>query len=506
MDLNRYFTIKIKTANGAPLVTSKDEIILTASGQQLLMSQNLTLVSEDDFGISAGSMNLEEIICDDELTFGKICSNKFEVEIFNSINIDFTSCPIEVTCTNTLDQAVTPIFKGKIESSTKDDYSPSRTLTAYDDLYFIRDNNVATWWNDYWDSLNSTTSTLKEIRNSLCNYVGLEYVDITLPNDDLLVSNYNYFTKVTFADIMKMIGEAQACFPHMSREGKLEFIQLAEAPQELTNYDRNTPLYEDYTTITPDGVDIYDSSDNLSVRLNETASNAYPISGNIFLLSLATNLELLSACSNIFNEINDITYTPATVSMIVSNLDLHLGDKITTYGGTHFIMSQTYSGALLVDQEIKCVAYGESLNQEPSTSNDSIIEGKRYASLQVSIEGINSQVGTINSTIGGLRGEMTTIAQTASDVTIETFKQTDTYYKGLQTNFNFSAEDGLIISGSTQGAKNDTQLQLTTNGVFIEDSSGTEITSMQKNTFKTGEWVLQQINDNKVFNIFRERK
>ncbi len=498
MELNRYFTIGIQL--GDDLATSENEILLTTGSDTIQVPGYRTY----GFGISSGTMNLEEILCDSELTFGQLCSNKFEVEVFG-IEEDMANRGIYVTCTDTKTGEVSYVFTGIIESSTRDDYSPSRKIVAYDKLYFLRETNVATWWNDYWDTLGSTTSTLKAIRDSLCNYMGLEFVDKTLPNDDLLVSNYNYFTTITFADLLKMICEAQVCFPHMNREGKLEFVRLSDSPQELSNYDKNTPMYEDYVTVTPDGVDIYDSSNNLSIRFIENASNAYIISGNIFLLSLQTNDDLLNACSSIFNELNDITYTPATVSMIVSDLNLHLGDKITTTGGTHFIMSHTYSGVQLVEQEITCVAYGETLNQEPSSSNDSIIEGKRYASLQVSINGITSQVGVINNTVNGLRGEMTTIAQTESGVAIETFKQTDTYYNGLQTNFNFSAEDGLIISGSTNGAKNDTQLQLTTNGVFIEDSSGTEITSMQKNTFKTGEWVMQQINNNKIFNIFRER-
>lgn len=487
------------------LSTSGDEIILTASSQPIALSQS-QIASESDFGITSGSMNLEEIICDSELIFGEICSNKFEVEVFGEkiVDVDLGGCPIVVTCTDTTSQKVYPIFSGIVESSTKDDYSPSRKIVAYDNLYYKRDINVASWWNNYWDTLNSTTSKLNDIRESLCAYVGLTTEETSLPNDELLVSNYNYFTTITFSDILKMICEMQATFPHIGRDGVLKFIQLSQTPKELENYDRNTPEYEDYITIKPDGIDIYDSSDSLSIRLNESATNAYAISGNIFMLSLASQEEMLTACSNILNSINSIEYTPATVSMIVSDLSLNLGDCINTEGGTHYVMSQTLSGVALVEQEINCVSYGETLNQEPSSSNDSIIEGKRYASLQVNIDGITSQVGVINSTINGLRGEMTTIAQTESSVAITTFKQTDEYYNGLQTNFNFSAENGLIISGSTNGAKNDTQLQLTPEGVLIEDSSGNEITSMQKNTFKTGAWIMQQTDDNKVFNIFRE--
>lgn len=498
MELNRYFEIRIYDIP-TELVTANDEYILTQDDQTILViSSTYSISNPQHFGIAEGSMNLEEILCDGEFTLGALCSDKFEVELFN-IDTDLTGKKIVVVCIDAQTKEEQVLFTGYIDSSTKDDYTPTRKIIAYDTYYSKKDINVADWWNNYWDSLNSDTSTLKAIRESL----GVTSTK-SLPNDDLLVKNYNYFTSITFSDMLKMICEVQACIPHVSRSGELELVQLSHNTKELQDYDANTPMYEDYTTITPDGVDIYDSSNNLTTRLNENAENAYPISGNIFLLSLETNDDLLTACSNIFNAINDITYTPATISMIVSDLDLKLGDQITTWGGTHFIMSQTFSGTLLVDQEIKCEAYGETMNQEPSSANDTIIEGKRFASLRVSLDGITSQVGVLNNTVNGLRGEMTTIAQTESGVAIETFKQTDEYYQGLQTNFNFSAEDGLIISGSTNGAKNDTQIQLTPNGVFIEDSSGTEITSMQKNTFKTGSWILQQTNDDKTFNIFRE--
>lgn len=497
MELNRYFEIRIYGVSNE-LATTKGELINTQDNQSILVLRtNDTYINNPQyFGIAEGSMNLEEILCDGEFTLGALCSDKFEVELFN-ICEDLSGLDIQVDVTE--NGITSRLFTGIIDSSTYDDYSMSRKIVAYDTYYNKKDTNVASWWNNYWDNLGSTTSTLKALRESFGVTSSSD-----LPNDDLLVYNYNYFTTITWYDMLKMICEVQACIPHVNREGELELVQLSHIAQTLEHYDANTPMYEDYVTLNPDGIDIYDSSSNLSIRLKEDATNAYPISGNIFILSLQSNNELLNACSNIFNAISDITYTPATISMIYSNLSLKLGDQITTYGGTHFIMSQTFSGSLLVEQEIKCEAYGETMNQEPSTSNDSLIEGKRFASLQVTLDGITSQVGQINSTIDGLRGEMTTIAQTESGVAIDTFKQTDAYYKGLQTNFNFSAEDGLIISGSTNGAKNDTQLQLTTNGVFIEDSSGTEITSMQKNTFKTGDWVLQQTNDNKTFNIFRE--
>lgn len=502
MELNRYFEIRIY---GIPteLLTANDDYIITQDGQNILVIGNTYSSNPNAFGIAEGSMNLEEILCDGELTFGTLCSDKFEVEIFN-IDTDLTGKKIEVNVTETRNGTTTTsrLFTGYIDSSTRDDYTPSRKIVAYDTYYTKKDANVADWWNNYWDSLNSETSTLRAIRENL----GV-HSSRALPNDNLSVRNYNYFTSITFSDMLKMICEVQACIPHVNRMGELELVQLSHDSKELQNYDANTPMYEDYTTVNPDGVDIYDSSNNLTTRLNKNATNAYPISGNIFLLSLQTNDELNTACSNIFNAINDITYTPATISMIVSDLTLNLGDLITTWGGSHYIMSQTYSNSLLVDQEIKCEAYGETMNQEPSSANNTIIEGKRYASLQVNIEGITSTVGTISKDLNATYSAVSSVKQTADKLVIDmqsTVKTDDNYYQALQTNFDFSAQDGLIISGSTNGAKNDTQIQLTPNGVYIEDSSGTEITSMQKNTFKTGSWVLQQTNDDKTFNIFRE--
>lgn len=369
-------------------------------------------------GISSGSMSLEEILCDTELEFGAYNSNKFEVQMYGLEN-DVSGYTIEVWDEATPGVANRKyIFKGIIDSATTDNSNVYRQIVAYDKMFYVRDVDVAAWWENYWDRLPEPTTegapkttTMSALRETLTGYVGLDVVVTTLPNDTLTITKFTSFTSVKFGTLLKMICEVQCCFPNINRRGYMEYVQLGTTATSLSDkYDTKKCQFEDYTTKLITGINVFSSSDSL-VQSYGTEGNCYPISGNIFLLSLdATALQ--SALQVMYNAISSIQYVPAVVPLIISDYEYHLGQKISTDRGVHYILNQSLSGSVLIDQTLNSPAYGEGLNQQASPVNNEIIQGKKNLEIEQSVRGLTTKVSDLD--VG-----LTRVTQTAEGLTVE---------------------------------------------------------------------------------------
>ena len=360
--------------------------------------------SASGIGISQGSMNLNEMLCESELVFGSYCANKFEVELFG-LTSDVTGYKIEVKDVFDENNPIA-LFTGIVDSSVRDAINESRKIVAYDQMYYTRDMNMASWWNTFWE--NHQYAPLSTVREMLVAAAGFTYAQTVLPNDNLTISKFTSFTSVKFSDLLRMICEVQCCFPNVRRDGTLEFLQLQSLAVSVSSFlDTRNSAFEDYQTALITGIAVYGSSSELS-QLYGTATNAYISSGNIFLLNLSA-ASLNTALARMFNAISDLQYKPASIDLIYSQYGLHLGDKISTNVGVHYILSQVLSGSQLVNQAIESPAYGELLNSKPSVQNDRIIEGKKFSEITHDIDGLTIRVGdaeqgitTINHSLDGI--------------------------------------------------------------------------------------------------------
>lgn len=423
MQLNRYFTIAIKNVDSS-LATANNEIILTSAGEELYI-QSGVISSDTEFGIAEGSMNLEEILCDSDFTLGEFNATKFEVELYN-ISFDLGGCPIEVTCTHTDTGVVENIFMGIIDSSTTDNNNFSRNIVAYDMSYYVRDKDISTTWNAYWDS--KETSTVKALRQHLVESVGLKEVTGTYINDDLTITKPDDFTSVTLNDILPMLCELQGTIPHVNRDGKLEYVTLGTdsiATLSDDDYESASIEFSDYTTSKLTGIKVYSTSDDCSQQYPANAgTNAYIMSGNIFLLNMIAD-EINTALEPVWYSIQNIQYSPVTVPMIVGSVEYKLGDYFKTAVGNHYIFGQTYSGSLLVEQTINCNASGETRDQQASSTNNTMITGRKFSKFTQDIDKIEGVVSATQKDVSTVTEQVTTLSETVEGIQT-TVKQTTT--------------------------------------------------------------------------------
>lgn len=96
-------------------------------------------------------MSLSEVLCSDEdLNFGECNASKFEAQI--SDIEDISGLKIQVYENISGYEAEVPLFEGYIDSAMIQPDHTSRTIIAYDDIYYHSNDNVSEWYDNLFTS------------------------------------------------------------------------------------------------------------------------------------------------------------------------------------------------------------------------------------------------------------------------------------------------------------------------------------------------------------------
>lgn len=343
--------------------------------------------SEGNSGIVEGSLNIEELIVDSNLIFGQCISNKFECILYN-IPYDIAGKDILVVALENGTQV--PLFKGVIDSSVTDITSYERNLVAYDSFYYKRDINVANWWNEYWSD--KTSSSLKEIRNSLLNYMDIPYYEKELANDDTVIKSTNAYSVLSFGDCLKMICELQGCFPNIDRTGTLDFVVLGENEINVSEgYEKNNAQFQDYKTTKITGIMVYSDATEITHTVGST-DNMYAITSNIFLEEMSAS-EVNTCVGNLLNAIKDIEYIPCDIPMILSDLEVEIGSKIVVDDKVTYALKNAYYGSVIVNQNITANASSENQTSTPDVVSSDKSIGRKISKVEHDLDGFRVEVG-----------------------------------------------------------------------------------------------------------------
>lgn len=386
------------------IVSQRNTILLIANDDALYPAQNV-YPSEDLFpkdpglltisNIVAGSLKLDEKICERIPQFGQLFATKFECKVYLTDN--FTNKFIQVYQRNSDLGVYEQIFTGQIDSCKLDKVGTDRTIVAYDRGYTKGQQNIGPWWNRFWAG--RETSTLKEARDSMLTYLGMDFEDVELPNDDMEIVKTVDISSCTMTKMLKMMCEISYCFPHINRYGAIEFIMLNTDPQETKDlsglYEWTKSTFEEFRTAEIEGVQFYDSGDQLKWTVGNTG-NAYPIRKNIFLYEKET--EVLQAIGeDILDYLKDFTYTPAKVKMIAGDFDLYLGDYVHTEKGNFYVLHNNYSGTQLFEQTIEAKGQEYLYSGTPHIDYGELILNEKIARVIFTIEQFQIEYGNFKN-------------------------------------------------------------------------------------------------------------
>lgn len=263
------------------------------------------------------------------------------------------------------------------------------------------------------------TTTLKEMRESLLEYLNIPYIKQNLTNDSIKITrtlDTSENGQVIGTDILKYICELNAGFGKINRNGQFEVDKFEgvglypeetlypsedlypeESSYELLDNDDSSAsyistTYEEYTTEPITGVIIKSDSNNVG-ELVGTKDNAYMISGNPLLYSKSSS-ELKEIAGNIYARIKDISYRPnTTVSEGLPYLET--GDYFILAKDSGDINSPIFTRTLAGIQALKDTFESKGnklrINEDTQTSEIMSLQSKTMK-IQKGVDGLLIEV------------------------------------------------------------------------------------------------------------------
>ena len=342
---------KLYIEDGTPIeleVRFKDNAFPTIKGSDVLSEQ----------------MTLHESICEEEqLKFGGCNASSFELTVFN-LNSGIKGYEIKpVLITNKTEIPLGVFYVETIEKYAGKDY---KKLTAYDKIRYF-DVDVKDWY----DNLTFPIS-VKDFRDSLCEYVGVEQNEATLIVDNIMLTKeLDSSNGINGLSLMKQICEISGVFGRMDRYGKLNYLSLESSmllpaddlfpandlyPSAGSGDSENSfnistslmyehPLVEDFFTSNIDGVIIVDSEG--AQVLTEYNQNPYYVQDN-FVIMGQTHETITALANALLSKISSISYRPINSSKIKGQPHVECGDfisgEVNGYGFETYVFQRDLTG------------------------------------------------------------------------------------------------------------------------------------------------------------------
>lgn len=369
-------------------------------------------------------------------------------------------------------------------------------ITAYDRMIKF-DVDVSDWYHAMYPT-DDTTHTIQELRDSLCEHIGVPQQQTVLINDEMVVGKTISPESLCGRDVLKAICEINGVFGHFDRTGMLTYISLQDtglypsdtlypgddlypqsgwaAAEELEYY--KTITYEDYLIDGIDRVQVRQEDGDIGAVVG-SGSNAYIVEGNFLAYGLGS-ADLTKLAWSIYDSIAGKTYRPAKiVSYAMPWIEVGDGLRAITTDTeiATFVLTRTMSGIQAMMDTVE--AKGTKTQGQSFGIRNEIIQLKGKTAVIV------KQVDEVSSTLTDLERETTSqIKQLSDSIVLKVDKGDISNQISVET-------DGVDIIGNRFSWSSDNS-SMTADG-HIYAVNGTFSGDVVANTFKTkdGKIVLE---------------
>lgn len=318
----------------------------------------LTIEGDQIYG---ETLELTESLClNNRITWGSCEAAKFSITV-SGVEEALTGCEFIAVLSIGSYQMAYGIYT--VESAVRQEDRTKRKITAYDRMIRF-DIDVSGWYHAMYPD-NQQVHTIKELRDSLCDYVGVSQHFCELMNDDMEVGKTIDPETLSGRDVLKAICEINGVFGHIDRTGVLAYVRLQETglyPSEETYpsetlYPRGAWDYAEdidfYRSITYEDY-LIDGIDQVQVRQEEgdigavvgSGKNAYIVEGNFLAYGLGS-ADLTKLAWSIYDVIAGRSYRPAKISTYAMPW-IEVGDGLravtTDMEVATFVLTRTMSG------------------------------------------------------------------------------------------------------------------------------------------------------------------
>ena len=271
------------------------------------------------------SLSLTESLSESEsIEFVGCISSQISVQVYG-VSVELKNQAVEAYLANGNTPEI-PIFKGIVDSVPMAANRNYKTISAFDALYTKGNMDIANWYKSLKFPL-----TIKQFRDSLFAYIGLEQVAASLPNDAIVIEKQYSPTTMQALSAIKAICQINAVFGIINRDGLFEYRTLpktdSSAPTEEIEFYKKVD-YQEYTVKPVDKLTIRQNESDEGVSYGDGENN-YIIQGNFFTLNLDEET-IQQMAENIYPNVDGFYYHP--VEAVNNGLPwIEVGKDIVSY-------------------------------------------------------------------------------------------------------------------------------------------------------------------------------
>lgn len=275
------------TTSGVVSVNKTNDNLLTAirnhAEQDIkIIFDDGTVIDKSKISVSSGGLTLTEVLNGEtDMTVGRAVSSQAEMVLFNTngefqdfnFNQEFT-LQFGVKINDNFEYINLGIFKGERPEKVR---GKLINFSAFDRMVYF---DISA--EEFITGLTFPT-TLGEIYQNLCSFVGVNPVSLTFINSDKQYT-FNPFSGADYTarEILAWIAEAAGAYARFNSAGNVELTWYANKNHTILKTDRFEMTESDFTTPAIDRLEVYNSYSDQLVT-SGTGSNTYVISDNPFL-------------------------------------------------------------------------------------------------------------------------------------------------------------------------------------------------------------------------------
>lgn len=310
-------------------------------------------------------------------------------------------------------------------SEITEDYIAADYMTGMTPDEILLDVNASKYI-QYLDVYNEKiygSDTIKNFRDSLFAYVGIEQEDTVLVNDSVAITKTIDSNEIKFSDCIKAICQINAVFGHMSAEGIFQYVSLGGTEVDFSgNYKATSTTYEEFTVKSIDSVRLYDNAGNVT-SIYGAGTNYWNINNNFLIYNLASDV-LDNIASKLYAAVSEISYTPVSVQALISLFLVDIGGtvKFVTHDDVQvssYVLKDKIYGAQLTNQTISATGNESRQNGLSVADTLSLLNSKTNAIVEQVYEKIIADSAEIKSISGDLANYQVVVAGTIRAINAE---------------------------------------------------------------------------------------
>lgn len=222
--------------------------------------------------------------------------------------------------------ATEPLQLGEyyVDSDKLSDDRASREIIAYDRLNVVLNADMLTWYKEL-----GLPKTMKQFRDSFFDYFGIEQIEVTLCNDNMLITETILADTLPGLEVLRCILAGNGCLGCINNEGKFKYINFTSYATKAygTSYKQGTLVYEDYTVQKVTGLRFY--SNKCEIYVGDTSADNIYIMEDNFLFYDKIEEDLTQYVQNIFNVIKETPTFRPLKAQVYGDPCVEVGDRIT---------------------------------------------------------------------------------------------------------------------------------------------------------------------------------